>query len=156
MVSIGSIHGGQAENVIPRHVDISGTLRYTELKVQKQVHAEIKRAFELVRPLGGEYELRFEIGNLPMVNHPEVVELIHLAAADLLGDAHVLPFKKELGAEDFACFTEKVPGAMFVLRARASMVMNVLVTTRVLISTSVPCQWVQHCWWKTVLRFLSR
>ncbi|MBN2146369.1 MAG: amidohydrolase [Anaerolineales bacterium] len=118
VVSIGSIHGGQAENVIPRHVDISGTLRYTELKVQKQVHAEIKHAFELVRPLGGEYELRFETGNLPMVNHPEAVELIHLAAADLLGDAHILPFKKELGAEDFACFTEKVPGAMFVLGAR--------------------------------------
>jgi amidohydrolase len=118
VVSIGSIHGGQAENVIPRHVDFSGTLRYTEPKVQKQMHTEIRHAFELVRPLGGDYELRFEAGNLPMVNHPDAVELIHQAAADLLGEAHVLPFQKELGAEDFACFTEKVPGAMFVLGTR--------------------------------------
>ena len=118
VVSIGSIHGGQAENVIPRHVDISGTLRYTEPKVQKQMHTEIRHAFELVHPLGGDYELRFEAGNLPMVNHPDAVESIHRAAADLLGESHVLPFQKELGAEDFACFTEKVPGAMFVLGTR--------------------------------------
>jgi amidohydrolase len=115
VVSLGSIHGGQAENVIPRHVDISGTIRFTEAKVQKQVHAEIKQAFELARPLGGDYELRFEIGNPPMINHPEVVELIREVAVDLLGEAHVLPFQKELGAEDFACFSEAVPGAMFVL-----------------------------------------
>lgn len=118
VVSLGSIHGGQAENVIPRHVELSGTLRYTEPKVQKQVHAEIKCAFELARSLGGDYQLRFETGNRPMINHPEAVELIRLAAIDLLGEAHVLPFQKELGAEDFACFTEEVPGAMFVLGTR--------------------------------------
>lgn len=118
VVSIGSIHGGQAENVIPRQVDISGTLRYTEPQVQKQVQAEIKHAFELVRPLGGRYELRFETGNPPMFNHPEAVGLIRSAAVGLLGEAHVLPFKKELGAEDFACFTEIVSGAMFTLGTR--------------------------------------
>jgi amidohydrolase len=118
VVSLGSIHGGQAENVIPRHVDISGTLRYTEPNVQKQIHAEIRRAFELVHPLGGEFELRFDIGNPPMVNHPRPVELIRQAAVSLLGEERVLPFEKELGAEDFACFTEKLPGAMFVLGTR--------------------------------------
>lgn len=118
VVSLGSIHGGQAENVIPRHVDLSGTLRYTEPQVQKQVHDEIKRAFELARTLGGDYELRFEIGDPPMVNHPQVVELIRAAATDLLGEAHILPFQKELGAEDFGCFSNEVPGAMFVLGTR--------------------------------------
>jgi amidohydrolase len=118
VVSIGSIHGGQAENVIPRHVELSGTLRFTEPKVQKQVHAEIRRAFELARPFGGEYELRFETGNPPMINHPDAVAVIRQAAIDLLGEANVLPFQKELGAEDFACFTEEIPGAMFVLGTR--------------------------------------
>jgi amidohydrolase len=118
VVSLGSIHGGQAENVIPRHVELSGTLRYTEPKVQKQIHAEIRHAFELARPLGGDYELRFETGNLPMINHPAAVDLIRAAAIDLLGEANVLPFQKELGAEDFACFTEALPGAMFVLGTR--------------------------------------
>jgi amidohydrolase len=118
VVSIGSIHGGQAENVIPPHVDFSGTLRYTEQKVREQVHAEIRHAFELARPLGGDYELRFETGNPPMQNHPKAVEILRRAAITLFGEEHVLPFQKELGAEDFACFTERIPGAMFVLGTR--------------------------------------
>ena len=118
VVSLGSIHGGKTENVIPRHVDISGTLRYTEPKVQKQIHAEIRRAFELVRPLGGDYELRFDIGDPPMINHPRAVAFIRQTALALLGEGQVLPFEKELGAEDFGRFTEKLPGAMFVLGTR--------------------------------------
>jgi amidohydrolase len=43
------------------------------------------------------------------------VKLIETAAADLLGREHILPFKKELGAEDFGCFSDVAPGAMFVL-----------------------------------------
>jgi amidohydrolase len=118
VVSIGSLHGGQAENVIPERVEFSGTLRYTEMRVQKEIHAEIERAFSLARALGGDYELRFEIGTPPMQNHPEAVKLIETAAADLLGREHILPFQKELGAEDFGCFSEVAPGAMFVLGTR--------------------------------------
>jgi len=115
VISIGSLHGGHTENVIPAFVDISGTLRFTMPKVQKQIHTEIKRAFELSRPLGGDYELRFEIGGVPMQNHPDVVDLIKAAASDLLGREHVLSMHKELGAEDFGCFSDLAPGAMFVL-----------------------------------------
>ena len=62
VVSIGTLNGGFTQNVIPAQVDISGTLRYTDKKVQKQIHKEIKRAFELAKTLGGDYELKFEIG----------------------------------------------------------------------------------------------
>jgi amidohydrolase len=117
-VSIGAIHAGQAENVIPTQVDFKGTLRYTEHNVQEQIHAEIERAFSLARTLGGDYELRFEIGTPPMQNHPAAVELIQKTAVDLLGEEHIVPFRKGLGAEDFSCFTEMAPGAMFALGAR--------------------------------------
>jgi amidohydrolase len=118
VISVGSLHGGFAENVISEQVDISGTLRFTETAVQKQIHAEIQRAFELTRALGGDYELRFEIGCLPMVNHPGVTGLISSVAADLLGAEHVLPMLKELGAEDFGTFSSVAPGAMFTLGVR--------------------------------------
>ena len=115
VVSIGTLNGGFTQNVIPAHVDISGTLRYTDKKVKKQIHEEIKRAFELSRTLGGDYELRFEIGAPPMTNHTEASELIETVAVDLLGREHVTPIPKGLGAEDFGAFTEKAPGAMFTL-----------------------------------------
>lgn len=115
VVSIGTLNGGFTQNVIPAYVDISGTLRFTDLKVQKSIHDEIKRAFELTRPLGGDYELRFEIGVPPMINHPDAASLIEAAAGDLLGKEHVSPIPKELGAEDFGSFTQMAPGAMFTL-----------------------------------------
>jgi amidohydrolase len=115
VVSVGSLHGGHTENVIPDRVEISGTLRFTEPRVQEQIHAEIRRAFEVVRPLGGDYALRFEIGSPPMQNAPEACALIEQAAADLLGKEHILPMLPDLGAEDFGSFSERVPGAMFIL-----------------------------------------
>jgi len=115
VVSIGSLHGGRTENVIPERVEMSGTLRFLEESVHRQIHTEIRRAFELTRALGGDYELRFEIGGGPMLNHPRAAQLIIEAASSLLGKEHILPIKKELGAEDFGAFTERVPGAMFFL-----------------------------------------
>jgi amidohydrolase len=118
VVSIGSLHGGQTENVIPDRVNITGTLRYTEKRVQQQLREEIRGAFELTRSLGGDYELHFETGAPPMQNAPVAVNLIEQAASELLGDLHVLPFLPELGAEDFGSFSEMAPGAMFLLGTR--------------------------------------
>ncbi len=115
VVSIGTLNGGFTQNVIPAHVDITGTLRFTDLKVQKQIHDEIRRAFELARTLGGDYELRLEIGAPPMINHPAAAKLIETVATDLLGTDHISPIPKELGAEDFGSFTQLAPGAMFTL-----------------------------------------
>lgn len=110
VVSIGSLNGGHTENVIPDHVDITGTLRYTEEAVHKELHAEIRRSFELSRALGGDYELRFEIGDPPMFNDPKVVDLIKNAAARLIGVENVQPMEKGLGAEDFGRFSVIAPG----------------------------------------------
>jgi amidohydrolase len=118
VVSIGSLHGGHTENVIPDRVEMTGTLRYTEIHVQRQIHAEIMRAFEVARSLGGDFELRFEIGDPPMQNHPDTVKLIKDAAGSLLGGEHILPPMKGLGAEDFGRFSNIAPGAMFTLGTR--------------------------------------
>ncbi|HEX7541232.1 MAG TPA: M20 family metallopeptidase [Anaerolineales bacterium] len=115
VVSLGSLHGGFTENVIPERVKLTGTLRYTEKRVQEHIHAEIRRAFEIARTLGGDYELKFEIGMPPMINSRLASDLIAAVAIDLLGEHNVLPWKDDLGAEDFGCFMELAPGAMFSL-----------------------------------------
>lgn len=115
VVSVGRIHGGQTENVIPDQVELSGTIRFLEASVQQCIHKELKNAFEIARALGGDYRLKIEIGVPSMINDAGVVDLISGAARDLLGPEHVLQPVMELGAEDFGCFTEVIPGAMFVL-----------------------------------------
>jgi amidohydrolase len=115
VVSVGSLHGGQAENVIPDRVDLSGTIRFLEKDVQSQIHAEVERALSIARLMGGDYKLEIQTGTPPMHNDPGVVQVMRQAAGDLLGAEQVLPPEDGLGAEDFGCFSDLAPGAMFSL-----------------------------------------
>ena len=118
VVSIGRLHGGEAPNVIPHCVEIDGTIRFLNKEVRQQIHAEIRRAFEITRTMGGDYTLEIETGSMPMLNHPAAVAVITAAAQSLIGADHILPWVHSLGAEDFGCLTEIAPGAMFNLGAR--------------------------------------
>ena len=115
VVSIGSIHGGFTENVIPEEVKITGTLRFTDESVHQEIHAEIKRAFDIVKVLGGDYEIKYEIGGPPMINDKYVSDVIEKAGKELLGEGNVGEIEKTLGAEDFGEFMKHAPGAMFTL-----------------------------------------
>jgi amidohydrolase len=115
VVSIGVVNGGFTENVIPDEVKISGTFRYANPQLHEQLRGEIRRAFEIARALGGEYNLRFEYGGPPMVNDKKVSEVIENVGKELLGAQHVHEMGKTLGAEDFGEFLRLAPGAMFTL-----------------------------------------
>jgi amidohydrolase len=115
VVSIGTIHGGQIDNVIPDQVDLSGTLRFMDSAVQESIHSGVESAFAIVRNLSGDYRLRFEIGYPPMVNNPGVIDTIREVANQLLGPGHVHAPKMEMGAEDFGYMSALAPGAMFQL-----------------------------------------
>lgn len=115
VVSIGMVTGGFTQNVIPESVNISGTLRFTNMEVHKQIREEMRRAFEITRTLGGDYELRLEYGGPPMINDNLVSEVIEKTGMDLLGAGNVHEIHKTLGAEDFGEFMKHAPGAMFTL-----------------------------------------
>jgi amidohydrolase len=114
-LSIGSVTGGVAENVIPDKITMNGTLRFTSLEAQKFLRGEIQRVFEVTKVFGGNYELKFVFGGMPLINDARVSQVIADVGADLLGADKVLPMHKSLGSEDFPEFTKKAPGAMFSL-----------------------------------------
>lgn len=115
VISIGSIHGGEADNVIPEQVALSGTIRYTDFEVQEQLHAEIERTLQIARAMGGDYTLEITRGYPPMANETGTVELLKEVAADLLGPENVKARRLEMGAEDFGFFGALAPSAMFGL-----------------------------------------
>jgi amidohydrolase len=114
-LSIGSIVGGEAENVIPDHIKLKGTLRFTSLESQKKLREEMKRVFEMTKVLGGDYELELLFGGLPLINDPHVSKVIAEVGKDLLGEGKVHEMHKTLGAEDFPEFLKNAPGAMYTL-----------------------------------------
>jgi len=118
VISVGSIHGGQANNVIPEEVELSATIRYTSSETQQLLHSEIERALGVARAMGGDFDHRIVIGYPPMANDPDVVELIGQVAGGLLGADRVGHLELEMGSEDFGFFSALAPGAMFILGAK--------------------------------------
>jgi amidohydrolase len=115
VVSIGSIHGGETDNVIPERVKISGTIRYLKPEVKEQIHSEIRRALEIAKTMGGDFELKIEFGCPSVSNDPALVDLLREVTSELLGEGHIEPVEPEMGGEDFSFFSNQVPGAMFNL-----------------------------------------
>ncbi len=114
-ISIGVINGGFAENVIPDKVTMKGTTRFTSLDVQQKIREEVTRAFEIAKALGGDYELEFFFGGMPLINDGHVSRVIGQVGRDLLGEDNVHEMHKTLGAEDFPEFLKNAPGAMYTL-----------------------------------------
>jgi amidohydrolase len=117
VLSVGEIHAGSAENIIPAEVFLHGTLRSYDKGVRQQLIDEVERALSIVRPLGGDFRLEIIPGYPPGWNHPAVAGWLTTVSRDLLGAEAVQEAAPRMGAEDFAYMTEAVPGAMFLLGA---------------------------------------
>ena len=115
VISIGSIHGGQASNVIPDEIELTGTIRFLDAKVQSHIHQELERILEIARILGGDYDLDILRGYPSMENSPEIVALINNVAQEIVGVESISEPNPEMGSEDFAYMLHEAPGAMFFL-----------------------------------------
>jgi len=117
VISIGTIHGGSALNIIADRVEMEGTVRTLSkderLKVRDLVEETIKGVTE---GMGGGYELDYEFGTPAVLNDAAVDGLIRRCAMHVVGEDNVVTMPDpKMGAEDFAYFTEKIPGALFRL-----------------------------------------
>jgi amidohydrolase len=118
VISIGSVHAGDAPNVIPHDVRMTGTIRSYDSETRQQLLDELERALGVSKALGGDYDLHIEPGNASMYNDPHVSDMIQRVAEALLGEDALHPGEASMGSEDFGCMTELVPGAMFSLGAQ--------------------------------------
>jgi amidohydrolase len=110
-ISVGQIHAGHANNVIPDKVEIKGTMRSYKEEVRELLVKEIHQIAKVVTALGGDYSLQINQGEPALQNDPKVNEIIKEAALGL--KLYEGPFG--MGSEDFSHFTRRIPGAMFFL-----------------------------------------
>ncbi len=118
VISIGAVHAGDATNVIPAEVKLNGTIRSYDDETRAQLRDELEKAFGVVKAMGGDYKLEFEIGYDATYNHPEVCDLMTNVVTEMLGEDHLHPAEAGMGAEDFGYMTKLAPGAMFYLGAQ--------------------------------------
>ena len=118
VVTVGTIHGGTRDNIIPVAVEISGTLRSLEDRVYQQLQDEVRRALGVVHALGGEVELNFSRPYKVTANEPQITEFVKEVAVDLFGPEAVLPARPTMGGEDFGVLAQHAPGCFIRLGGR--------------------------------------
>ncbi len=116
VVTLGSIHGGSAFNIIAREVVIQGTLRTFNSGLQEQLLRRIAELAQgVAQAMRGSCEFRHEAGAPPVVNDPAIAALVSEAARGVLGEQAVVPFEPLMVGEDFAYFLDERPGCFFLV-----------------------------------------
>lgn len=120
VLSIGSIHGGDAPNIIPDTVVISGTARsYTE----KMRNFLAKRLEDCIRTqcenYGATYEFEYRKLYPPLQNDPAIAQELFQSGIRRLGENNCIwGGKPTMAGEDFAYFANEVPSALLKLGCR--------------------------------------
>jgi hippurate hydrolase len=120
VVTVGTVHAGTADNIIPDRAELTGTIRAVtkasrDLLVEElgRVSKQVAAAYRL------EAQVMFDAGTPPVVNPPEPVGWAREAVRTLLGDSALVPLAgSNMGGEDFAFYLERMPGCFLRIGAR--------------------------------------
>lgn len=119
VISVGKFSGGTAANIIPDKVLLEGTLRTFTTQGRDLAFRRMKEMLEGIRT-GFQVEIEYEFieGVAACHNDKQVSEALYEIAANVVGKENVSFIDRCTGGEDFALFTQQVPGAMIRLGCR--------------------------------------
>ncbi|SFC19378.1 hippurate hydrolase [Polaromonas sp. OV174] len=113
VVTVGALHAGKANNVIPQ----SATLELSVRALDREVRAKLERRIKaLIAAQAESFEVQAQIdwrpGYAVLVNTPDETAFAREVALELVGDESVtLQGPAVTGSEDFAFMLERVPGS---------------------------------------------
>ncbi len=115
VVSVCTIHGGEAFNVLPQQVELTGTIRTFEPEVRKTVLERFEQITrQTAEAMGCQAEIELKQLTPATINHPEIAGAVQKAAQKLFRDADIQPGNNiTMGSEDFAFILEKQKGCYF-------------------------------------------
>ncbi|MDI9232783.1 M20 aminoacylase family protein [Limnohabitans lacus] len=117
VVTVGALHAGQANNVIPALATLELSVRALDPQVRLLLAQRIKA---LVTAQAESFDVRAEVewrqGYCVLVNHQAQTDFARQVALDLVGPERVTLNGPQLtGSEDFAFMLEKVPGSYLLI-----------------------------------------
>ena len=112
VLTVGSIHGGDAFNVIPETVRMTGTLRSLTLEGLLRLKQRVE---DIARGIAAANRCHTAV-SYPIQDHPpttnaaEAWDIARRAAAQVIGPGGVSRMDPIMGAEDFAFYQRRIPG----------------------------------------------
>jgi amidohydrolase len=117
IITVGAIHGGVRNNIIPDEVEMIGTIRSLDAKMRDEIHTRIKRtAQDIAESAGASAEVTIVNGYPITYNDPALTDRMVPTLRRMTKDVQVV--NPTLGAEDFSFYQQKVPGLFFWLGTR--------------------------------------
>lgn len=115
VLSLGTIHGGTAGNIICDRVELHGTLRTANSAIRAMLTRRIGEvARGVAQAMGCTAEAVVTPGYAALVNDSAEAARVRRVSARLLGEAHTLDKEApSMGGEDFSFFSDCAPGAFF-------------------------------------------
>ncbi|HJW13447.1 MAG TPA: amidohydrolase [Thermoanaerobaculia bacterium] len=114
VVTIGSVHGGTAFNIIPSSVRLTGTARSFTEEAGRALPEKVARVVRgTAEAAGVKARLDYRRVNRATVNDRAMAELVIEAARELFGEENVDTESRTLGGEDMSVFLSRVPGCFF-------------------------------------------
>lgn len=120
VVTIGVVKAGSANNVIAEEGILEGTIRTTLPEVRQQILNGLRRMVSAMAELhDAKIELELQEGYPPLVNSRQETSIAKRAATAVVGKDNVINMEHpSMGAEDFAFYLQKIPGAYVRIGAR--------------------------------------
>lgn len=117
VISVCTIQGGKATNVIPEKVRLEGTVRYFDRDLKHLIRTRMEEVIRgTCEAAGAEASFEYRDGYIPLVNDPGLVRFARQTVRDYLGGtAWFEGLERTMGAEDFAFYLERVPGVLLLL-----------------------------------------
>jgi amidohydrolase len=118
VISTGTVHGGDAFNVIPGQVELTGTIRTFDAQVRDMI---LQRMRDVINGVAAACGAQVEFSVIPLtpavVNGIEPARVLRASAKAVVGTENVSSGERTMVSEDAAFFLQEVPGCYFLLGA---------------------------------------
>jgi amidohydrolase len=116
VVTVGMFRGGQRRNIIPAEVELQGTVRTYDPKVQDTIERRMREILEgITKAYGASYTLEYNRQYPATVNDVALTNATLPSLQRVLGASRVKLVEPLAGSEDFSFFANETPGFMFFL-----------------------------------------
>ena len=117
--TVGKISSDGAWNIVPRGVNVKGSLRTFNAPLREQA---LDRLRGLLHETDSEFEVRSSLelvhGTVPLMNEPNVTRTVLDVGRSVVGEKASVLGRPLTVSDDFAEFLTRIPGCYFMLGAR--------------------------------------